>query len=250
MARTVLFSDLDGAFLDQRTYRPGPAVGPLRTLIQAGVTVVFCSAKTRAEMTHLLKQLDVASPFIVENGAAIVDGGEVVASFGLPYPRVRAGLMAAAAEAGVRVRSYGEMTPGEISDLTGLSWEEAARAQEREYSVTFLLEEGAPASLAEALTKRGLRMVKGALFYSAQGRHDKGTAVRYLVERLGAERTYAIGDFDNDLPMLEVVEVPMLVQRPGGVYADLMVEGLVPLAGVGPEGWVMGAKRILAELSE
>ncbi|MFQ5524207.1 MAG: HAD-IIB family hydrolase [Acidimicrobiia bacterium] len=247
--KAVLFSDLDGAFLDQRTYRPGPATGPLKALIQAGVTVVFCSAKTRAEMTHLLKQLDVDGPFIVENGAAVVEAGQVVACFGLPYQRVRAGLMAAAAEAGVRVRSYGEMTPGEISDITGLSWEEATRAQEREYSVTFLLE-GSATSLAEALAKRGLRLVRGALFYSAQGEHDKGTALRYLADRLSPQRTYAIGDFDNDLPMLKVVEVPMLVQRPGGVYADLAVEGLVRLAGVGPEGWVLGAKRILADLSE
>ena len=249
VARAVLFSDLDGAFLDQRTYRPGAAGGWLNALSRAGVTVVFCSAKTRAEMAHLQRQLGVEAPFIVENGAAVVADRRVAACFGLTYRQVRAGLVDAASEVGAKVRGYGDMTPAEISGLTGLSWEDAARAQEREYSVTFLLE-GSASRLGEALERRGLRMVRGALFYSAQGQHDKGTAVRYLIEELGPDRSYAIGDFDNDLPMLEAVDSPMLVQRPGGIFADLAVEGLVRLEGVGPEGWILGAQRILADLSE
>ncbi len=249
MVDTVLFSDLDGAFLDQRTYTPGPAAGWLKALTEAGVTVVFCSAKTRSEMSHLLRSLGLDTPFIVENGAAVVEDSRVLATFGLPYERVRASLAEAAAETGVSVRSYGDMTPAEISELTGLSVEEAVRAKHREYSVTFIVE-GSETRIRQALEARGLRMVRGALFYSAQGDHDKGTAVRYLVDVLRPGRTYAIGDFDNDLPMLEVVDRPMLVQRPDGDFADVVVGDLIRLEGVGPAGWIMGARRILADLSD
>jgi mannosyl-3-phosphoglycerate phosphatase family protein len=250
--RAVLFSDLDGTFLDQHTYGPGPAVDALEDLIKAGVLVVFCSAKTRPEMEHLQAELGLDAPFIVENGAAVAETARVVAVFGVAYEGVLAGLSAAAAEAGVVVRGYGDMTPDEISELTGLSVDEAARAKQRAYSVTFLIEtEGASvaARLGEALVPRGLKMVRGALFYSAQGPHDKGTAVRYLIDTLRPRRTYAIGDFDNDLPMLRVVDTPMLVQRPGGGYAGVAFDGLVRIEGVGPQGWVLGAERVIADLS-
>lgn len=251
-ARAVVFSDLDGTFLDQHTYRPGPAADALAELSSAGALVVFCSAKTRTEMQHLHGELGLDAPFIVENGAAVADARRVVASFGVPYTEVLADLSAAVAEAEATIRSYGDMTPAEIGALTGLSLEEAGRAQTREYSVTFLIEGETPAvrsRLSEALASRGLQMVQGALFYSAQGPHDKGTAVRYLIDILHPRRTYAIGDFDNDLPMLRAVGTPMLVQRPGGAHADVDVHGLVRLEGVGPEGWVLGAKRIIADLS-
>ncbi|HIE21505.1 MAG TPA: mannosyl-3-phosphoglycerate phosphatase [Acidimicrobiia bacterium] len=250
--RAVLFSDLDGTFLDQHTYRPGVAVPALRELNDLGVLVVFCSAKTRTEMRHLQRELGMEAPFVVENGAAAFDADGLIACFGVAYETVLDGLALAATEVGVAVRSFGDMSLDEISESTGLSREEAARAKAREFSVTFMIEgesSDAHIRLGEALAARGLCLVRGALFYSAQGPHDKGTAVRYLIEHLQPRRTYATGDFANDLPMLEAVEVPMLVQRPDGEWADVPVDGLVRLEGVGPEGWVLGAKRLIDDLA-
>ena len=47
-----------------------------------------------------------------------------------------------------------------------------------------------------------------------------------------------IGDSLNDLPMLQVVDRPVLVQKPGGGYdPDIELPGLIRAPGIGPAGW-------------
>src|SRR5438105_1123222 len=69
--RLVIFSDLDGTFLDHNTYTPGEALPTFQDCLSAGIPVVFCSSKTRAEMEPLLRELGARDPFIPENGGAI-----------------------------------------------------------------------------------------------------------------------------------------------------------------------------------
>lgn len=252
----VVFTDLDGSFLDHATYLPGPAAPALAALTQRGILVVFCSAKTWAEQSHIQASLGLEAPVIVENGAAVVhpDGSRLV--LGLPHRQVTEGLVEAAAAVGVGVRSYDDMDLEEISTITGLTPEEAERARSRDYTVTFLLTEGGDegtARLEEEMGRRHLRLTRGARFLSAQGLHDKGAAVRRLVAQLAdgvspPPPTYGIGDFLNDAEMLAAVDLPMLVQVPGGTWADLTLPGLVRLEGVGPEGWVLAVDRILETL--
>jgi mannosyl-3-phosphoglycerate phosphatase len=253
IAAAVLFTDIDGTLIDHDTYRPGPAAGALVDLQNAGVMVVLCSSKTAAEQVVLRAELGLEGPYIVENGAAVL-GIDPPLQLGLAYEEVRSGLRAAAAAASVVVRGYGDMTPDEIAARTGLDPAAAERAKGRSFSETFVIEDGGrrngEAALARAMAERGLRMLRGARFLTAAGSHDKGTAVRALAARWGsgACRTYGIGDYHNDVDMLAAVDVPMLVQRPGGEWADLDLGGLIRLRGIGPEGWVLGAHRVLAEL--
>ncbi|MFQ5948765.1 MAG: HAD-IIB family hydrolase [Acidimicrobiia bacterium] len=261
-----VFTDLDGTLLDHDTYESGPAAEALARLQQAGVLVIFCSAKTRAEQEPLRERLEVTGPFIVENGAAAFLPGPAAGepdsavptetvTFGLPYQEVRRGLRQAASEAGVMVRGYGDMTAEELSSLTGLEPDAAIRAQAREFTETFVIQEPSPeaaAVLGAGLRARGLRMIRGARFWTATGDHDKGTAVRYLLHRLteksGPVTSYGIGDFGADLEMLAAVDVPMLVMRPDGSWANLELPDLVRLEGVGPKGWSRAAEHVLAAL--
>lgn len=249
----VVFTDLDGSLLDHNTYLPGPAAPALAALVEKGVLVVFCSAKTFAEQVHLQADLGLEAPVIVENGAAIVhpDGSRVV--LGLAHTEAAERLAGAAAEAGVEIRGYDDMTLEEISALTGLTPEEAERARNREYTVTFLVIEGGDegvARLEEAMGRSGLRLTRGSRFLSAQGPHDKGAAVRHLVATLSdgvtpPPPTFGIGDYLNDAEMLAAVDVPMLVRLPDGLWADLVLPGVIRLEGVGPHGWAQAAQRIL-----
>lgn len=252
----VLFTDLDGTLLDHSTYQPGPAAVALQELIEGGVLVVLCSAKTRAEQTHIQSSLGFDAPFIVENGAAIADPRGILVSFGLPYETVVERLASSAEEAGVRTHGYDDMSLAEISDLTGLSEEEADRARTREFSVTFLMVDGGPDEqqrLQETMARRGLRMVRGARFLSAQGQHDKGVAVRHLVQSLRdgnpTLRTFGIGDYLNDLEMLAAVDVAMQVQLPDGAWAEIPLPSIVRLAGIGPAGWAVGARRVIEAIT-
>jgi predicted mannosyl-3-phosphoglycerate phosphatase (HAD superfamily) len=105
--------------------------------------------------------------------------------------------------------------------------------------------------LAAALADAGLTLQRGARFWTASGAHDKGVAVGWLRQHLASELgepplLYGLGDTYNDAAMLAAVDVPFLVQRPDGSWADLAVDGLERLPGIGPIGWCAGADRVLA----
>lgn len=256
-ARAVVVTDLDGTLLDHATYRPGPALARAHALIRAGIPVIACSAKTRAEQRVLVAELGLTPAYVVENGGALVvwdgfpagpPGPERVIRLGLDYAGIRQALRQAAGEAGVTLTGYGDVDATEVAERTGLDLAAAGRAQAREHGETFWIESGDPERLRAALGRRGARMMRGSRFWTAQGPHDKGTAVRHLLA-LFPERpvSYGLGDAPNDLEMLAAVDHPMVVEGPDGGWADLDVPGLTRLAGRGPEGWVRGADRVLDE---
>lgn len=253
-APTVVVTDLDGTLLDHDTYEAGPAAGAVTALQQAGVTIVCCSAKTSVEQQVHRNELDIRGPFIVENGAAVHghDGtAEVV--LGLPYADVRERLARAAAAMGIAVRGFADMTTEELVRRTNLAPAAAQRARARAYTEAFVVVDARPepSELAAALEEVGLRLQRGARFWTASGVHDKGVAVGWLRETLTrdlGERPllYGFGDTYNDAAMLAAVDVPFLVQRPDGSWAELPVDGIERLTGIGPAGWCEGADLILA----
>jgi predicted mannosyl-3-phosphoglycerate phosphatase (HAD superfamily) len=93
------------------------------------------------------------------------------------------------------------------------------------------------------------------------GDHDKGRAVRILLQRYARERgphgprrgdpvcSAGIGDGLNDLPMLRSVDRPFLVRRPGGRFDDdADFPGLARTRGEGPAGWNEAVMALLDEI--
>lgn len=254
----LLFTDLDGTLLDHDTYRPGPATEAVHRLAEAGIPLVFCSAKTLAEQRDLARRLEVRAGFIAENGAqvelpaAFAGTGGVSRTFGLSYPEVRRMLKEASAEVGVDVHGYGDLSAAEVAELTGLDPAAAARAKQRCCTETIVDADPTVAdALSRALETRGLRLQRGARFWTVQGPHHKGLAVRWvqawLRERGLTFTTFGVGDAPNDREMLAAVERPMLVRRPDGTWADLRIPRLRRLPGIGPAGFVEAAEIVLGE---
>ena len=263
-ARTLLFTDIDGTLVAHDTYDPGPAAEAVARLQQAGIPVVLCSAKTRAEQVALRVRLSLDSPYVVENGAGVIfpidfpgsragEGEQELVTFGLTYREVRAGLEEAAAEVGVKVWGFGGLSVEQVSQLTGLSLTQAAKARTREFTETFVLGDPTPEReerLAASLAERGMAMLRGARYWTALGRHNKTQAVSYVISRyeeLGPVTSYGVGDSTSDVGMLEAVDRPMLVQQADGSWADLDLPGLVRLDGIGPAGWPAAAQIAMGE---
>ncbi len=253
MPAAILFTDLDGTLLDHHTYEP--ATEAVERLRRAGVPIVFCSAKTIAEQRALADDLGLRPGMIAENGAVVelpaeLCGTPVSHTFGLPRREVRRTIAKVAAELGGSVVGYGDLTPSEVATVTGLDVDAARRAMDRACTETIVDLDGVdPELLARGLEGRGLRLQRGARFWTVQGDHDKGRAVRWVLDRLRTDdlTSYAVGDAPNDREMLEAVERPMLVRRPDGTWAELGIPAVRHLPGIGPSGFTQAVEVILEE---
>jgi mannosyl-3-phosphoglycerate phosphatase family protein len=251
----VIFTDLDGTLLAERTYSWAAAAPALRRVARLRVPLVFCSSKTRAEILAWRECLNNAHPFISENGGGIfippgyfpgleglpLTAGLVTMVLGLPYTRLREEFAVLRQRLGAAVRGFGDMTVAEIAALTGLTCEHAELARQRDFDEPFVFEAGVDARFLRAIEESGRHWTRGRLQHM-MGDHDKGRAVRWLIERFAvrgdAVETAGLGDGFNDLPMLRAVDRPVLVRQPaGGFDPDVDFVGLSRTRGTGPAGW-------------
>lgn len=264
-AQLIIFSDIDGTLIDFATYSYAATATAVAALLAHHIPLILCSSKTRAEQESLRQALAIPDPFIVENGSAIfippgtfsfdfahrmVDGWQVV-ELGVTAVTIRQTLAAIRQETELAFQGFADLSAATVAAVTGLDEAAAARAQQREYSETLITRFSAEelARLEAALAERGLTVVSGGKFHTVTGAGgDKGTAVARLTalyrQQFGQVVTIGLGDSANDVPLLTAVDRPYLVQRPGGIWQAMTVEGLERVTAVGPAGW----RRVISQL--
>jgi mannosyl-3-phosphoglycerate phosphatase len=259
----LIFTDLDGTLLHPRTYSFEAAQPALDMVKERGIPLIFISSKTRPEVELWRSRLFNEHPFIVENGGGIfiprgyfpfpVDGvakdGYQMIALGLPYDEVRSRFAALREKLGIAVRGFGDMTPEEVMDLTGLTHEEALLAKQRDFGEPFVFSKKTEERFLAEIEGAGLTWTRGLLFH-IMGDHHKGRAakiLRKLYERqYGSVTTIGIGDSLNDLPFLLTVDRPVLVRKLSGLHeAKIDMPGLLRTNGVGPAGWNEAVTEIL-----
>ncbi len=133
--------------------------------------------------------------------------------------------------------------PAGIAQMTGLSPEGAALANQREYSEPLQWRGTAErkAEFVQALQCEGAHALQGGRFLTVAGDCDKGRALEWLrTEYCKAWQTagvvdIAIGDSGNDVAMLEVAGSALLVRSPAHDYPQLQrSEGVMCSAGLRP----------------
>jgi mannosyl-3-phosphoglycerate phosphatase len=265
----VIFTDLDGTLLDHNSYGWQEAEPALRLCKERQIPLIPVSSKTRAEIRILQQELGLSSPFISENGGgiffpkegkhsppsdAILSRDVWKWSIGPAYDRLVKALGEIQDEQGWKIRGFSEMTPEEISGITGLDLASARLASQREYDEPFVLmeEEGIcdMDALNHAASQKGLRITRGGRFYHLHGKGDKGEAM----ERLTAwYRTYhpslltiALGDSPVDFSMFKRADYPVLI-RSSNQYPELkkVIPRLKLTQEPGPKGWNAAVLGIL-----
>jgi mannosyl-3-phosphoglycerate phosphatase family protein len=262
--KLILFSDLDGTLLDPRTYSFADAGSALELIKKKAIPLVLCSSKTRAEVEVWRERMGNRHPFIVENGGGIFIPGDYfpfpiegeslgryrVISLGTPYTDIRERFVRLREHLGIPVKGFGDMAANEIAELTGLLPNEAILAKQRDYGEPFVFTDVPDEGFLKAIESSGLQWTQGRL-YHIMGNHDKGKAVRLLrdlYERwMGPVTTIGLGDSFNDLPMLRVVDLPVLIMQENGSY-DMRVNipNLTRTHAAGPTGWNEAVLRRLA----
>ena len=264
MPRYVVFADLDQIAL--------PAVQALRA---QGIPLVLVSSKTRAELEPIRRRLQHRDPFIVENGAAVfvpqglftfplervrTKSSYDVIELGMPYHMLRDVLKQIEDAVETPLHGFGDLSVDEIMQITGLSHNEATLATIREYDEPFLLE--GPQAVVEEVCRqivvRGLRWTKSGRFFHLTGDNDKGEAIELLMRCYQREQrlrfqpdpveSVGIGDSIADVPLLAVVDHPILVQKPDGSFdTDVLLPRLVRTRGIGAAAWKEAVLTLLRQ---
>ena len=229
--KTVIFSDIDGTFLDDKySYDcTKPIVDKLTAL---NSVIVLCSSKTRKEVEYYRKVAGLDEPFIAENGAAIyipIDyfpfsypsrqtAAYNMIELGTPYHTLRRKLEKIKRKTGAEIVGFGDMTLKELSQDTGLPMNLAELAKEREYDEPFRIIEGEKTQVLKAIKDEGMHCTQGGgKYFHLTGDHDKGKATVILKklyrQAFSRIETFAVGDGPNDLPMLKVVDNPFFIKK-------------------------------------
>jgi mannosyl-3-phosphoglycerate phosphatase len=267
----IIFSDLDGTLLDEETYSFKESIRAIKLLKEKKIPLILCSSKTRFEIELYRQKMDImASAFISENGGGIfvpkgrlslkdynykVVNGYQVIELGKSYASIKNYFQEIRANLMVNTKSLSEMKAIEISKITNLSLKEARLAIKREYSLPFIFNDNMKRFfiLKRAIKEYGLKLIKGARFYSLSGGNDKGKAVQILksIYKRSYPKTVfvtiGIGDGPNDISMLKEVEIPIFVRKKTGAYETHNLKNIYYTQGVGPKGFAEAIFRIIGK---
>lgn len=263
----LIFTDLDGTLLDQRSYSCSAAEDSLQRLHQLAIPLVLTSSKTCAEILSLQSELGLHEAFISENGGGIfVPAGHPLERsrdmqqlgdmhgipFGKSYSYIRS--IFAMFRSAYDLKGFGDMAIDELMGLTGLSMEQARLAAKRDFSEPFLFKgKPRPDELKAEVAQYGLTVTKGGRFYHLMSmQQDKGLAVSETIRLFQDSRqeniiSIGLGDDENDFPMLRVVDIPVLVPKPDGKYANPKLVNLRKAPCPGSRGWNEVVTSILDE---
>lgn len=259
----MIFTDLDGTLLDADNYSFREALPALEKIKRRKIPLILCSSKTKAELELYQRKLKIDDPFISENGGAIFippgyfrqipgelkkRGKYLVLELGTPYRQIRRKFLEVFNELNLKAVGFGDLSAEEISSLFNLSKTEAKLAKKREYDEPFYFlkkTKKEKIKLAEKkFNKSGLSLTTGGKLFHLTGGNDKGKAVKLLTQIYKSNwgndlLTIGLGDSSNDLPLLESVDVPVLVRKKGNFYEQHILNKLkvYKASGIGPRGW-------------
>ena len=265
----VVFSDLDGTLLHSSSYAYNAAIPAIKLIQQQNIPLVVCTSKTRSEVEIFRQEIGNHDPFIIENGAAIYIPKNIIKSsllshftnnvptiiendkyivviFGTSYAKLLKALNEIRSK-GFKIIGFNDMSADEVSKETGLSVKNSQLAKDREFDEAFKLISGDPNNLEKAIAKKGLNCSKAGRYWHIMGNNDKGKSVRILIDfykKMYARNIISIGlgDSENDFPMLDSVDKPILIKRPNRSYpSKKYFHQDIPA----PEGWRVTIENIL-----
>lgn len=295
-----MFTDIDGTLVDINTAEYGKETDKLIRLIkEKNIPLILTSAKTRLEQNKIREDLGISDPFIVENGGAIVipkgyfpdyalsnikyplretqetkNGAidvnhEIVVELGKPADYIRAKLSDIRKKYSINFRGVADISVEKLSNLALISREQAKRMAQRNYGETILqIQSEDIARFIKYVQEDGMKVIHGGRFFDVTVGTDKGIAVGIL-KKLFKDKFhnnvtfFGIGDSTNDIPMLNLMDIPILVQRQDSTWVDdgeikmknavdssrISGNKLIKVEGIGPNGWENAIHKIILELN-
>lgn len=266
MRKWLIFTDLDGTLLNHRDYSYAEALPALEKITAMQIPIIINSSKTAAEIEDIRARLHNNGAFVVENGAAVfmpaglipgADGAAKRVILGRPISEILSLTHAIRDRYGFSFRGFSDFSVDEVMQETGLTEKEARQAKQRLASEPLKWYDSEEKRLLfeHLLKEQGLQLVKGGRFWHIMGQNDKGKAMAWLLNTYQQQQrqkivTIALGDSQNDLPMLEQADYAAVIQRVDGSYlsVDKKADRLVRSQHPAPLGWREAIEQLFKKL--
>lgn len=255
--KKIIFTDLDGTFLNHDDYSFSSSKESLAKIANEKIPLIFTTSKTKIEVENLQKKVGIKEPFIVENGAAIffpkdyrnfdfsfLDSFEEyhILQLGLTYKQILNFYNKYKEEFGMK--GFSDMSDEELSSLTNLELKKIKYSKQRGFTEPFIIEDEKDLkNLKNLAATYKIKITKGGRFYHLIGeKQDKGKAVLKAIEVFkkvydSSLESIALGDGENDIPMLEKVDLPIIIKNHKGKYLKTHIKNIQKSSFKGSKGW-------------
>ena len=257
-----IVTDLDGTLMDHN-YDISPAKKTLNMLSDISIPVIPCTSKTASEVRYFRNENGLTDPFIVENGAAIYgtnidNSSEWELILGKNYNELRIIMKNISKEVSYDLIPLNELSKNQIYELTGLSGDGITRALDRHWSVPFL---NPPDEIFEKIRficdSFNVHVFKGnRMSHLLSSESHKGQAVNKLKSHLHNKevKIIALGDSQNDLPLLEYADISIVIPGKYGPNKHLLAgieKGSFILANAPhAKGWSNSVENVIKCLND
>lgn len=244
----LLAVDLDGTLLDDRRQLNPESADAIRRASKQGVVVVLASGRIFPSMRPFAKALGLTGPFVCANGGHVIDPSGEELHFHSLNQEARKVIIEFALNKGLHLNAY---TRDELLFLQETSWSQVYRSRVRAViprvakteellsaSISKMMLVGEPSEMAALRSEIEPRLDPNFArvtesepeyleFLSPQA--HKGSGVAAIAQMLGIrqEETAAIGDYLNDIEMLQWAGISAAVEnaaRETRAIADVLVE--------------------------
>ena len=266
----IIFTGLDEMLLPAEKHDYEAVRAIVKNLQQQNISLIPVTNNTRAEVEAVSQTLGFNNAFVVEQGSgifipqnskdfAIAPSEEVetvdnyyLYQLGCTYTEARAALKAVQEEISKILRGFGDLDEENIQKLMGVSSPAARRAKSREFSEYFLTPSRLEISQLQSVAQEyGFQIIpEGKLSLVMSSGAGKGKAVDWLKKNYQSKNsdkltTVGLGSTERDLPLLEAVDIPIIIPTASGVDGSLANRGWQTASNTGAAGWVKAIARIV-----
>ena len=269
----IVYSDLDGCFLDRDTYSYDKTIEYAQKIIDSDNMLIFCSSKTYEEIFDIMNNIDRQMPFIVENGGGIYipnkynylksekysikNNGRLINLTNNNIDIYNA-IINIRNETGIEMLTYQDLTISAICSITGLNKYQAAFAKNRNFSETIItpLNNRDIKVLESRLNQLNLTCTNGSRYYTVHPNDiNKGKAALMLFEciknmKIVNDITIGIGDSSNDESLLSITDMSYLLKNKDNQWQDIKGNNIIKIDGLGQVGWIKVYKEISKKFCE
>ncbi len=256
----IIFSDLDGTFLNNDTY----SFGSLRSYISKckfKFELIFVSSKTYEEILIIQDKLKINFPFIVENGACIffpldyfrhnkMDFKFTKYKNHLVFKLTKLNPSQLAKQLHFLKEKYDfsfymDLTEKKISKITKLRGIDVKLSKIRKFTNPIFWEDSPERKKDFRSEIKSINanfdILEGGRFIHISDKYDKGLALKKFLKIKNvmdeSYTTISLGDSENDIPMLELTDFACIIKSKTNINFLKKKKNVYRSNSDAPEGW-------------